>query len=100
MIDDVVMKSNIQVVKVDSKTFTRRIGWDDTSSHLFYSIGFKLQNGKLSLPDLNPSNPQSNINRFRLMRAWIEVGVLLLIAKSKCSFFPSNPQSGWSCPLG
>lgn len=87
MIDDIVFKANVQVVRVDSKLFNKRVGWDAYSQAVFAQLGFQENHGKLQLPILPSENSpeEAAFNRARLIRAWLEVGMLLLQAKSKCT---------------
>lgn len=85
MLDDVLFKGNVQVVRVDSKMFNKRVGWDSISHELFSQLGFRERHGKLQLPDWRPEAPDGRLNRLKLMRAWIEIGTLLLMAKSNCT---------------
>lgn len=79
-----MFKGNIQVIRVDNKVFNKRVGWDRAAQELFTQLGFHEEHGKLRLPELNPDRAGSAVNRGRLMRAWLEVGIILLLAKSKC----------------
>ncbi|KAF8485668.1 hypothetical protein F5888DRAFT_1763533 [Russula emetica] len=72
-----VWKGEARNLPVSGKTFQSRLGWNNTLSRIFESLGFEIAGSvsdvSLSPPDIDPHSPASRIARNKLLRGWVEL---------------------------
>lgn len=96
-IDGLLFKGNRSAIPIEGKTFSKRMPWDDvrcvpllaplsqvpdacfarTSSDIFIGIlGFTCPAGQnLTPPSVDDRTVEGKLNRKRLLRAWLELGL-------------------------
>ncbi|KAI9510784.1 hypothetical protein F5148DRAFT_509712 [Russula earlei] len=80
IIENRMWKGETRQLPVSRKTFQSKLGWSNTLSRIFESLGFETMNivgpvpdTALSPPDIDVASPAGRLARSKLLRAWVEL---------------------------
>ncbi|KAI0299946.1 hypothetical protein BC826DRAFT_906094 [Russula brevipes] len=104
IIENRVWKGENRQLPLSGKMFQSKLGWNNTISRIFESLGFETKNmvgsasDVLSPPDMDPVSPAGKLSRSKLLRAWVELSAWA--ADYSKRFAPAlktytNPQKLW-----
>ncbi|KAH8119745.1 cysteine proteinase [Phellopilus nigrolimitatus] len=107
VIENKLWKGNNRLLSVHGRSFSLKVGWNPAVEALFGSIGFKLirsplpesseRQEMLQPPNTDPSTEIGRMNRQRLLRAWVEVGIIIAQFRRQYSSVLKdyNPHKLW-----
>lgn len=85
VLDSLLFLGKRQALPVGGKTFSKAITWSETAAAIFVdTLGFIFHEGQKSIspPQIGTGTDEGRANRARLVRAWLEVGLMIESAKA------------------
>ncbi|KZT22681.1 cysteine proteinase [Neolentinus lepideus HHB14362 ss-1] len=80
VIENKLWKANDRGLPVMRPAFRKKLGWNNAVQRIFEAMGFVFNREEESInpPVTNPNTPEGRSNRSRLLRAWVELSVMLV----------------------
>ncbi|KAK4700117.1 hypothetical protein P7C70_g6136, partial [Phenoliferia sp. Uapishka_3] len=81
-IDNLIFRGQPRALPVTGKTFSKSVVWNEHATNIFVgTLGFTAKGGLIHPPKIDERIPEQVVDRARLVRAWLEIGIWLEFTK-------------------
>ncbi|CAE6429960.1 unnamed protein product [Rhizoctonia solani] len=77
IVEEPLWFGNSKALSTNGKVFVARVGWNEHTQQIFETMGFTIEESRLSPPLLDVGTPEGRTARLKLLRVWVEIGAII-----------------------